>query len=459
MDPAQPDELNVYTPSQLTEEVRGMLETALPSIWIEGEISNLARPTSGHLYFTLKDARAQVRCALFRGRASALRHRPADGDQVRIRARASIYPARGTFQLIVEHLEEAGEGALQRAFEALKQRLAAEGLFEVASKRDLPSLPRRLGVITSPTGAAIRDVLQVLDRRFPALAVLIYPVPVQGEAAAPAIAEALALAGRRAEVDALLLTRGGGSLEDLWPFNEESVARAIRACPLPVVSAVGHEVDVTIADLAADLRAPTPSAAAEALSPDRKAWLERVGSLQKRLNAAAQRRLNRDKEQLQGLHHRLNAQHPGRRLHDHAQRLDELETRLRRAGSQGLALRRQRLATARLRLQAQDPRRQVTELRRQVRVLEQHLQQHMHWHLERAGERLGNTSRALHAVSPLATLERGYAVVRRTTDGAILRRADAVAPGEQIRAHLARGTLDCRVEAADAASQEGPDAS
>ncbi|MBK1727471.1 exodeoxyribonuclease VII large subunit, partial [Halorhodospira neutriphila] len=291
----------VYTPSQLNQEVRGMLETALPTVWVEGEISNLARPASGHIYFTLKDAGAQVRCALFRGRASALRHRPGDGDQVRVRAKASLYPARGAFQLIVEHLEEAGEGALRQAFEALQQRLAAEGLFSAADKRPLPAQPQRLGVVTSPTGAAIRDVLTVLARRFPALPVLIYPVAVQGEGAAPAIARALELAGRRREVDVLLLTRGGGSLEDLWPFNEEAVARAIRACPIPVVSAVGHEVDVTIADLAADLRAPTPSAAAEALSPDAAAWLERTRALRRRLEAAGARHLQGQRRRLTGL--------------------------------------------------------------------------------------------------------------------------------------------------------------
>ncbi len=441
------DEIAVYTPSQLNQEVRGMLETVLPSIWVEGEISNLARPSSGHLYFTLKDAGAQVRCALFRGRASALRQRPADGDQVRVRAKASLYPARGEFQLIIEHLEPAGEGALQRAFEALKQRLQAEGLFDPAHKRPLPRLPQRLGVITSPTGAAIRDVLQVLQRRFPALPVLIYPVPVQGEAAAPAIVRALELAGRRGEVDALLLTRGGGSLEDLWPFNDESVARAIRACPVPVVSAVGHEVDVTISDLAADLRTPTPSAAAETLSPDRQTWQEQYSQLGQRLASAARRRLNRDGERLAALERRLAAQHPGRRLRDRAQRLDELETRLHRLGRQTVETRRARLHTAGQRLRVQDPRRRATQERRRVEELAQRLRQAARGRLTASQQRLGNASRALHAVSPLATLERGYAVVQRAEDAAILRRADAVQVGDRIHARLAHGALDCRVEA------------
>ncbi|MBK5943998.1 exodeoxyribonuclease VII large subunit [Halorhodospira halophila] len=452
------DDIAVYSPSQLNQEVRGMLETVLPSIWVEGEISNLARPSSGHLYFTLKDASAQVRCALFRGRASALRHRPADGDQIRVRAKASLYPARGEFQLVIEHLEPAGEGALQRAFEALKQRLGAEGLFDAASKRPLPCLPRRLGVITSPTGAAIRDVLQVLQRRFPALPVLVYPVPVQGDAAAPAIVRALELAGRRCEVDTLLLTRGGGSLEDLWPFNEESVARAIRACPIPVVSAVGHEVDVTIADLAADLRAPTPSAAAETLSPDRHAWQERLERIGHRLETAARRRLGRDAEQLAALQRRLAAQHPGRRLRDRAQRLDELESRLHRLGRQALEMRGARLETARQRLQVQDPRRRTAHERRRIEELAQRLRQSVRGRLEASQQRLGTASRALHAVSPLATLERGYAVVQRVQDGAILRQAEAVEVGERIRARLAHGALDCRVEARRTTEDPLPDA-
>ncbi len=436
----------VYTPSQLNHEARELLETALPSIWVEGEISNLARPSSGHIYFTLKDASAQVRCALFRGRASALRNRPGDGDQVRVRAKVSIYPAKGAFQLIVEHLEEAGEGALRRALEALKQRLASEGLFAAEAKRALPSLPRRLGVVTSPTGAAIRDVLQVRRTRFPALPVLIYPVPVQGTEAAASIARALEVAGRRKEVDVILVTRGGGSLEDLWPFNEEAVARAIRACPIPVISAVGHEVDTTISDLAADLRAPTPSAAAEALSPDQLAMRQRLHELGHRLGDAGRRRLRRGTEQLEGLQRRLGAQHPGRRLRDRAQRLDELEARLRRAGEHILERRRERLAAAHQRLTLLDPRRYTAKQGRRISELDQRLQKLARARLDTARQRIGSASRALHAVSPLATLERGYAVLQRPADKAVLRRSDTVQEGEVVHARLARGALDCRVE-------------
>ncbi|HKL78459.1 MAG TPA: exodeoxyribonuclease VII large subunit, partial [Gammaproteobacteria bacterium] len=280
-------DLPVYTVSRLNHEARGLLESGFPLLWIEGELSNLSRPSSGHMYFTLKDEQAQVRCAMFRGRNRLLRFKPADGTKVLIRAQVSLYVARGEFQLIVEHMEEAGEGALQRAFEELKRKLAAEGLFADELKRPLPTFPRQVGVITSATGAAVRDVLTTLRRRFPALPVVVYPVPVQGQAAAPAIAEALATANRRAECDVLILTRGGGSLEDLWSFNEPEVARAIRTSDLPVVVGVGHEVDVTIADFAADVRAPTPSAAAELVVPDAREWLATLDRLRRRLHGAA----------------------------------------------------------------------------------------------------------------------------------------------------------------------------
>lgn len=248
----------ILTVSDLNEAVRQQLESGFPLVWVEGELSNLARPASGHLYFSLKDSGAQVRCALFRNRARLLGFRPADGTQVLARARVSLYAPRGDYQLIVEHMEESGDGALRRAFEALRRKLEAEGLFDPATRRPIPAFPRRVGVITSPSGAAIRDILSVLRRRFPALPVLVFPVPVQGTEAAPAIVRALEQAACQGDCDVLILARGGGSLEDLWAFNEESVARAIRACPLPVVSGVGHETDVTIADFAADLRAATP---------------------------------------------------------------------------------------------------------------------------------------------------------------------------------------------------------
>ncbi|BAU58179.1 exodeoxyribonuclease VII large subunit [Halorhodospira halochloris] len=438
-------EQNLYTPSQLNQEVRGMLETVLPGIWVEGEISNLARPASGHLYFSLKDSDAQVRCALFRARASRANFRPENGDQVRVKAKASLYPPRGDFQLIVEHLEEAGEGALRRAFEQLKQRLEAEGLFAADKKRQLPSFPRRIGVITSPSGAAIRDVLSVLERRFKALPVIVYPVAVQGDGAAGQIVRMLEIAEQRNEVDALILTRGGGSLEDLWPFNEEAVARAIRACPIPLISAVGHETDVTIADFAADLRAPTPSAAAETLSIDTAAYLERIGTLHRRLTAAEHRLRNSRQERLDQLERRLACQHPGRKLRDRAQRLDELESRLRRLVLATISNHRQKINTAEQRLFSASPKRRIDDSRRQIQQQLQLLQQGMRSRLNDSRQRLAATTRALQAVSPLATLERGYAVAQHP-DGKVIRQAQELKIGDTIYTRLATGALDCTVE-------------
>ena len=284
--PIPPRERQILTPSTLNSLARELIEATFPLIWVEGELSNVARPASGHVYFSLKDAGAQVRAAMFKPRSSFLRFRPADGIQVLVRCRVSLYEARGDFQLIVEHMEEAGEGALRRQFEQLKAKLAAEGLFDAARKRPLPALPRRIGILTSPTGAAVRDVLNVLARRLPMVEVDVIPVPVQGETAAAQIRAQLEAAGRAARHDVLLLTRGGGSLEDLWAFNDESLARAIAASPIPVVSAIGHEVDFSIADFVADLRAATPSAAAELLVPDRSELLRNLLRQQQRAVAA-----------------------------------------------------------------------------------------------------------------------------------------------------------------------------
>ena len=308
------DDRDIYSVGRLNAEARGLLEGAFPLIWVQGELSNVSRPSSGHLYFTLKDANAQVRCAMFRGNNRFLKFRPADGAQVVVRASLSLYEARGDYQLIVQSMEEAGDGALQRAFEALKQKLAAEGLFEAAHKRALPALPKRIGVITSPTGAAIRDILSVLKRRFPAIPVLIYPVAVQGQAAGAEIAAMIRRADARRECDVLIIARGGGSLEDLWAFNEEIVARAIFDCSIPTVSGVGHEVDFTIADFVADQRAPTPSVAAEMVSPDQHDWLNQLRALDSELYKRLTRQMQRLGERLTWIGKRLQQQHPGQKL-------------------------------------------------------------------------------------------------------------------------------------------------
>jgi exodeoxyribonuclease VII large subunit len=440
-------EREVWTVSRLNREVRLLIEGGLPALWIEGEVSNLARPASGHAYFSLKDEAAQVRCVLWRTAALRIPFALRNGMQLVVRARLSVYEPRGEYQLVVEHAEEAGEGALRRRFEALKVRLREEGLFDEAAKRALPRLPRRIGVITSPTGAAIRDILQVLGRRFPAVPVLVYPVQVQGEGSAGQIAAALAQASERAECDVLILARGGGSLEDLWSFNEEIVARAIRACHIPVISGVGHEVDVTIADFAADRRAPTPSGAAEIAVPDAAEWLARLDKDAGRLRAAMARRLAALAERLAWQGRRLAVAHPGARLRQHGQRLDELELRLSRAVRAALDGRRQRLGRVRAELAAHAPEGRLRAAADRVAALDHRLSTAARHRLAGLRARADAAARALHAVSPLATLERGYAIATRATDGAILRAAHQVAPGEDIGLRLARGALEARVTA------------
>ncbi|HHM05091.1 MAG TPA: exodeoxyribonuclease VII large subunit [Gammaproteobacteria bacterium] len=441
-----PPAREVYTVSRLNREVRALLDRGFPALWLEGEISNLSRPRSGHLYFTLKDADAQLRCAMFRMRNVLLNFAPKDGMQVQLRGRVSLYEPRGDYQFIVETMEEAGDGHLRRAFEALKKRLEAEGLFDPANKKPLPDTPHRIGVITSPTGAALRDILHILRRRYPAAAVLVYPVPVQGAAAAADIARMIRLADRRQECDVLILARGGGSLEDLWAFNEEAVARAIFDCRLPLVAGVGHETDVTIADFAADRRAPTPSGAAELVSPDGAALLARLAALEMRLARRLRERLAQQARQLAFLRTRLQQQHPARRLQQHQQRLDELGGRLERAQGHLLRHARARLAAAGAALRRHTPDHRLRQSTLQLAHLRGRLRRAMTRKLDQQRSRLGSLGRALHAVSPLATLERGYAIVMRARDGQVVRSAAGVRPGEQIEARLARGHLRCTVD-------------
>src|SRR6516162_142534 len=327
---------DVYSVSRLNREVRVLLERGLGVLWVEGELSNFSQPASGHWYFSLKDRDAQLRCAMYRLKNSLVGFTPRAGMQVLVRGRISVYEARGEYQLIIEHLEEAGVGALRREFERLKTRLAAEGLFAQERKRALPRFPRRIGVITSPSGAALHDILKILARRYPPAAVLIYPSAVQGAGAVPALVAALRTASARAECDLLILARGGGSLEDLWAFNDERVARAIHGCALPVVSGVGHEIDFTIADFVADARAPTPSAAAELVVPDRLACLEAITRSAQRLGGGMRRELRGGEARLDAVGRRLKLAHPGVRLHQQMQRLDGLMQRLAGAVRSGL---------------------------------------------------------------------------------------------------------------------------
>jgi len=434
----------VFSISELNRATRSILEGSFPLIWIEGEISNLARPASGHLYFSLKDSGAQVRGAMFRNRSIHLRFRPENGMQVLVRAKVSLYEPRGDYQLLVEHMEEAGDGALRRASEALKQRLEQEGLFSEENKKPLRKYPRCIGVVTSPSGAAIRDILSVLKRRFPVIPVIIYPVAVQGEAAAGQIVSMIELAGARNECDVLVVGRGGGSLEDLQTFNDELVARAIHSSPLPVVSAVGHEIDFTIADFVADQRAPTPSAAAELLSPDREELQQQLLRLQSRLHQSIKRQLTRARERLHWQQKQL--QHPGKRLQDIAQRLDELEQRLKTACSHQLRHKRAELNELAARLRHCTPAYHIQNTLTKCATVRNNLYSAMRHQLENSRQRLLMQIRQLDAVSPLAVLGRGYAIIQTVPDGIIVRNSRSVAAGDQIEAKLGSGRIRCRIQ-------------
>lgn len=462
----------VLTPSQLNAEAQVVLEESFGLIWLEGEVSNLARPGSGHWYFSLKDARAQVRCAMFKNRNTRVRFQPENGLKVLLRGRVSLYQGRGEFQVIVEHVEPAGEGALRLAFEQLRARLEAEGLFAAERKRPVPALPRHLAIITSPTGAAIRDILTVLARRWPAATVTLLPSAVQGDAAPAELMAALARLDRwreqapEAAPELVIIGRGGGSLEDLWAFNDEGLARAIAACAIPVISAVGHEVDVSISDLVADLRAPTPSAAAELAVPDRSEWLLSLRTLQRRLAIASRRRQEQAGERLRHLKRRLR--HPGHLLRERVQRVDELDLRVLRALERRLAAIRDRLRTHRRRLQHASPtgrlsrgrdalerlRRRLHQARPSLRVrrerdrlegLERRLERGATATLTRKREQQQRLVSTLNAFNPLAVVDRGYAILSRpdgTRFGVVIRDPDAVEAGASLHAHLAGGVLE-----------------
>ena len=395
--------MSAITVSQLNRQAKSMLEQGLGRLWVEGEISNIARPASGHVYFTLKDTSAQVRAAFFRQRQRGPILNFKDGDQVLAYGRVSLYEARGDYQLIVEKIEFAGEGALKRQFEVLKKKLGAEGLFDEERKQALPDFPERIGVITSPSGAAIRDVISILGRRFPSIPVVVYPAAVQGDAAPAELQAALAAAVRRDECDVLIMGRGGGSLEDLMAFNDEDLARAIADCPIPIVSAVGHEVDFTIADFVADVRAPTPSGAAELVVPDRHDWLRVLASLATRIMRLGRRSLEDLGQSLDWLSRRLVQSSPSATLERSASRLSNLERRLSSAAQHSVS---------------------AVEHRLQLAI------------------------RGLNSVSPLATLDRGYAIVEDAATGKVLLSAAAVKPGDDIRARLAEGELIAEVKTA-----------
>ncbi|MDH4049129.1 MAG: exodeoxyribonuclease VII large subunit [Gammaproteobacteria bacterium] len=441
------------TVTELNRRARALLEDGMARVWVVGELSNLARPASGHLYFSLKDDSAQIRCAYFlqrqRGpttdRSTGSRSGFRDGDRMLAFGRISIYEARGDYQLIVEQLEPAGEGALRRQFEVLKKKLSDEGLFDPARKKALPALPARIGVITSPSGAAIRDILSVLRRRFPGIPVLIYPAAVQGEAAAPELRAALATAVRRNECDVLIISRGGGSLEDLWAFNDEKLARAIAECPIPVVSAVGHEVDFTICDFVADLRAPTPSGAAEIVVPDQAEWRRNFALLARR-NAVSMRRHLQDRfQRLDWLSRHLMQCSPAAILARQKDWLRNMRQLLLAAMRHDVGTRVQVLGKLQSRLLHQSPALNVQRQLQRLANNQQRLSTAAAKVVDQSAHRLKLAARGLHTVSPLATLDRGYAIVTDRKSGRILSNAASVAVGDAIEARLATGSIAATV--------------
>lgn len=438
-----PDERRIWTVSRLNLEAQGLLESSFPLLWIEAELSNLSRPASGHLYFSLKDDRAQVSGAMFRNRAQLLRFAPRDGMQVLVRARVTLYVPRGNYQLVIEHMEEAGEGRLRREFEQLREKLRSEGLFDDSRKRPLPAFPRQIGVITSASGAALHDILQVLKRRAPQLPVLIYPAAVQGKDAPGQLRAALALANRRQECDVLILARGGGSLEDLWAFNDEQLAREVAASTIPIVSAVGHEVDVGLTDYVADLRAPTPSAAAELVSPDLASLGQRVDALGRRLAVRMQHRLQSEQQRLGWLEKRLG--HPEQRLQQVAQQIDELEARLRRHLQQRLALPAQRLDQLRRRLHGRDPRVLLKLSETRLAGLSKRLALPLPRQIRDRQRDLHQLGSRLNAVSPLAVLGRGYSISFH--QGQALRSITSLQPGDTMQTRLRDGDVVSTVTA------------
>lgn len=390
---------SIFTVSELNRSARYLLEDRFPSIWVEGEISNLVQHASGHWYFSLKDHAAQVRCAMFRSANQHLNFKVENGISVLVQAKVSLYENRGDFQLIVDHMEDAGLGLLQRKFEELKNKLEKQGLFATDHKKKLPEFPKTIGVITSPTGAAIRDILQILKRRYAIAHIIVYPTLVQGDLAADQIVEAIQVANQRGECDVIILARGGGSLEDLWPFNEEKVAHAIFESQLPIVTGIGHEIDFTIADFVADVRAPTPSAAAEMISPNQESLLSHLKQMQKRLIYNIQKPLDHVKKELIHLQKRLIQCHPKNQIEQQMQRIDRCEKALIQA---------------------------------QMRII------------ENKKNKLTILARAFNAMSPLNTLERGYSILMDKEEHVIYK-TQQVKKGTEITARLSDGTIHCQV--------------
>lgn len=433
----------ILTVTRLTALIRGVLEENFEHVWVQGEVSNLSLPSSGHLYFTLKDSGAQLRCVMFKGGARNLRFRPTDGMALIARGRVTVYDQRGEYQLLCEYMEPAGLGALQAAYNQLKERLTREGMFDESRKRPLPPLPRTVGVVTSASGAAIHDIINVIRRRFASISVLLYPVRVQGEGAAQEIAAAIEDMNRRTDADVLIVGRGGGSLEDLWAFNEECVARAVQRSRIPVISAVGHETDFTICDFAADLRAPTPSAAAEIVSASAEELRNRIDSLSHRMRLALQTALRSRRSRIDALRRSLHD--PGTLLGHLSQRVDDLEGRLRQALVNSVIRRREAWRRLDQSLTYHSPLHRADQARRQVIQLSERAERRIVGLLDDYRLRFSESAARLGVLSPLATLARGYAIASDER-GTVLKNAGDLHTGDRLTVRLQRGAADCRVE-------------
>ena len=439
--PANPRQ--ILTVTRLNRLARTLLESQMGLIWLSAEVSNFVAAASGHWYFTLKDNKAQVRAAMFKNTNRLVRRRPKEGDKILVRASVGIYEARGDYQLIVEHLEDDGEGRLKQAFDALKAKLLAEGLFDASNKRPMPETVRKIGLITSASGAALHDVLSVLGRRSPATEVIIYPSLVQGEMAPAQLIEAINTANARQEVEVILLTRGGGSMEDLWCFNDEALARTIAASSLPIVSAVGHEVDVTIADFVADMRAPTPSAAAEQLSQDTRAHLQRIDTLVSRLTRSIRTRLKTADSQLSARHQHLRALHPATQIRAQARSLTRLSRNMEHMMHQRLRYAKQQFIGLDERLNRATPEKRILNAQQQLQDLKRRLIRSMSLLQHNAEQKLGAQLQLLQSVSPLATLARGYSITFTGTDAVV--RTEQVAAGDTLTTRVADGEITSTV--------------
>lgn len=436
----------ILSVAELNAEVNQLLIQGFPLLWVEGEISNLVRPASGHLYFSLKDTKAQIRCAMFRNRNMKLSIKPENGLKVLVRGRVGLYEPRGDFQLIAEHMEDAGVGELQRQFEALKQKLSSAGLFDEEHKKELPEYPKRIAVITSPTGAAIQDILHVLKRRSPHTSVIIYPVAVQGESAKIQIETAIRQANADKQCDVIILARGGGSIEDLWAFNEENVAKAIYHADIPIISGIGHEIDFTIADFVADVRAPTPSAAAELATEDSKQLLTNIIQNQIWLQQRIKQQIQQSGQMLERLESRLNLQKPLNEIQQYIQRLDNCDTRLKQLMNQTIKDRQQSLNNLALRLNASKPSNKIKEQRENLLHHEARLKQAIKNNLKQKKSQFKIQMATLDSVSPLKTLDRGYAIVKDKTSQTLITEINQLTARQKIEIQLKDGVANASIE-------------